>query len=97
MEVFRHYLSDSIHHLLVLIVIVVVHIEGAHGSAGEEDHPLHLPVVEEVVEVPDGAVLPEWIRGQVWVVRVEFAVQEFNLLVQCHPELVVYLPVLTRR
>ena len=75
---------------------MVILTEGAEGTAGEEYHALQLLVEEEVIEVPDGSVLPEGVQGHVGVVRVDVAVQEDDLLVQSHPELVVNLSVLGR-
>ena len=54
--------------------------EGRECAAGEEDNPLHLLVVEEVVEAPQRAVLPEWVRGEVRVVGVDVAVSQIYLL-----------------
>ena len=75
---------------------MVILTEGAEGAAGEEYHALQLLVEEEVIEVPDGSVLPEGVQGHVGVVGVDVAVEEDNLLVQSHPELVVNLAVLGR-
>jgi len=36
--------------------------------AGEEENALHFVVVQEVVEGPDTALLPERVTTQVWVV-----------------------------
>ena len=80
----------------MVVLSMVLLTEGAHGPTGEEHHALHLPVEEEVVEVPDGAVLPKWIRREVRIVREEFTVHQFNFLVECHPEFVMNLSVLGR-
>ena len=57
------YWESSLHFIVTMIVFrgVIFLAEWTHGPTSEEHHPLHLPVEEEVVEVPDGAVLPEWI------------------------------------
>lgn len=47
---------------------MVILTEGAEGTAGEEYHALQLLVEEEVIEVPDGSVLPEGVQGHVGVV-----------------------------
>ena len=47
---------------------MVILTEGAEGATGEEYHALQLLVEEEVVEVPDGSILPEGVQGHVGVV-----------------------------
>jgi hypothetical protein len=37
-------------------------------TASEENNSLQLPIVEEVIEGPNAAILTIWIRCQVWVV-----------------------------
>ena len=85
-----------VHVLIQRTRSVVILTEGAEGTAREEHHALQLLVEEEVVEVPDGSVLPEGVQGHVGVVGVDVAVEEDNLLVQSHPELVMNLAVLRR-
>ena len=80
----------------MVVVSVVFLAEWTHGPTREEHHPLHLPVEEEVVEVPDGAVLPEWIRREVRIVGEEFTVHQFNFCVQSVPKFVVNLSVFCR-
>ena len=70
--------------------------ERGEGSAGEEDNSLQLLVEEEIVEAPEGAVLSKGIRGEVWVVTVDVAVEKVDLVVEGDPELVVDLAVLGR-
>ena len=55
--------------------------EGGECAAGEEDNPLHLLDVEEVVEAPQGSVLPEWVQGEeVRVVGVDVTICEIFFL-----------------
>lgn len=65
------------------------------GPAGEEDDALQFLVVEEIVERPQTARLSEWIRVQIWIVAVDIAVVEGNLILdrgpECRADLVVLL------
>lgn len=83
--------GEIVVHLLILAVtgLVVRLAEGRERSAGEQDNPFELLVEEEIVEAPQRPVLPEGVRSKVGVVRVDVAVNQVDLLVECDPELVV--------
>ena len=70
--------------------------EGAQTAASKENNSLELLVEEKIVEVPDGAVISEWIRSNVRVVGEDVTVQETDLSVEGHPEFVMDLGILTR-
>ena len=70
--------------------------EGAQSTASEEDNPFQLFVEKEIVKVPDGAIVTEWIRANVRVVGVDVTVQQGDLIVEGDPEFVMYLAILTR-
>jgi len=71
--------------------------EGTQGSAREQDHPLLLPVVEEVVEAPQAAVVfgaeQRVGRQVVRVVGEDVALGQVDLAVEGHPEVVPDLAV----
>ena len=54
--------------------------EGGECAAGEEDNPLHLLDVEEVVEAPQGSVLPVCIGGELWVVGEDVTISQIYFL-----------------
>jgi hypothetical protein len=54
--------------------------ERGEGPAGEEDNPLHLLVVEEIVEAPQRAVLSKGVGSEVRVVGVDVAIRQVYLL-----------------
>lgn len=56
------------------------------GPAGEEDDALQLLVVEEVVERPQAARFPKWVRVQIRIVAVDVTVVEGNLILDRGPE-----------
>lgn len=56
------------------------------GPTGEEDDAFQLLVVEEVVERPQAARLPERIRVQVRIVAVDVAVVERDLVLDRGPQ-----------
>lgn len=68
--------------------------EGTQSSTGEENDSLKLLVEEKIVETPYRAVLPEGVKSEVRIVRVDVAVEQLNLGVESVPQLVVDLPVL---
>ena len=69
--------------------------ERTESPTSEQDDSLQLLVEEEIVETPDGAVLPKRIRGEVRVVRVYVALEQINFCVESVPEFVMDLAVLT--
>lgn len=56
------------------------------GPASEEDDTLQLLVVEEVVERPQAARFPKWVRVQIRIVAVDVTVVEGNLILDRGPE-----------
>ena len=71
--------------------------EGAEGATCKQHDAFELLVEKEVVEAPDGSILPEWIGHEVWVVGVDVALHQVDLAVQSQPQLVVNFAVLGGR
>ena len=71
--------------------------EGTQGSTGKQNDSLELLVEEEIVETPDRAILSKGVQGEVWIVRVDVALQQVDLSVEGVPQLVMDLAVLTGR
>ena len=90
---------DSLLHFIFLHLSLLIEAstERGEGTAGEENNPLELLVEKEVVEAPDGSILPEWIGHEVWVVGVDVALHQVDLAVQSQPQLVVNFAVLGGR
>lgn len=62
-------------------------------TAREEDNPLELLVVEEVVEAPQRSRLAERIGVQVRIVTVNVTIVELNLVIKRRPQMVLELSV----
>lgn len=86
----------NVFFLFFLVAFIVLHgevttesrvsINRVDGPAGKEDDALQLLVVEEIVERPQTAGLPEWVRVQIRIVAVDVAVVEGNLVLDRGPE-----------
>ena len=69
--------------------------EGTQRSTGEQNDSLELLVEEEIVETPDRAILSKGVQGEIWIVRVDVALQQVDLGVESVPQLVMDLAILT--
>ena len=70
--------------------------EGTERSAGEQDDTLQLLVEEEVVEVPDVAVVTKGVGVHVGVGGEDVAFQEGYLLIEGDPQFLMDLAIVRR-